>query len=201
MKFAVWIWMLLLIWSCKTSESASFMPFSQPVDVEAFRLDSSGYADALPQNFEIHGFRSTKEGQPRFRPMPDSHSRALAEGKQLRRKALIPWRVQAPQSAQTAAVVFGVLALIIGIAAMIGGFLMFIMGVMVLAGGDASSLWKWGFWLTLTAGTGVVLSILNLAFSYAKLTGSEGLGWAALGMNLGAITIGILVLLLAPKGE
>lgn len=132
---------------------------------------------------------------------PEIHIAAFTGKRNLRLKTYVPWRVQKPQGEQTAAVVFGILALVVGIAAMLGGFFILVMGVLALAGGDASVLWPWGLWLTISAGGGMVLSILNIAFSYARLTGTEGLGWVGLGMNIGAITIGLLALLLAPKDE
>jgi hypothetical protein len=203
MKSWPWILFLLLIWACKPVESLS--KAGPAASKEAFleRADTVAFYQASPDlgTFSQQGFRSTKEGEIRRLIRPESHIAALTGKRNLRLKTYVPWRVQKPQGEQTAAVVFGILALVVGIAAMLGGFFILVMGVLALAGGDASALWQWGLWLTLAAGGGIVLSILNLAFSYARLTGTEGLGWAALGMNMGAITIGLLVLLLAPKGE
>lgn len=203
MKSWPWILFLLLVWACKPVESLS--KAGPAASKEAFleRDDSIEFfhSPADLGAYSQQGFRSTKEGEIRRLIRPESHIAALTGKRNLRLKTYVPWRVQKPQGEQTAAVVFGILALVVGIAAMLGGFFILVMGVLALAGGDASALWQWGLWLTLAAGGGIVLSILNLAFSYARLTGTEGLGWAALGMNMGAITIGLLVLLLAPKGE
>jgi hypothetical protein len=203
MKNWFWLPVFFMLWACTSMESVSHIPSERmPMTDQGCEGDiEKSDHQMFFQNPLDQDVRGTKIGEPHRRLLPESYVQALAGKRHFRAKAFVPWRVAKPQGEQTAAVVFGILALVVGIAAMLGGFFILVMGVLALAGGDASALWQWGLWLTLTAGGGIVLSILNLAFSYARLSGTEGLGWAALGMNLGAITIGLLVLLLAPQGE